>query len=345
MGDGACLADFVRWSREKFPARREMLVIWDHGQGWRLRAATAVRAVERDRHIAVRELLRAAAPPQQGELSGPPNDMRIHGGVRYVSVDDDTGDKLYNRKIQDALTPLAKSHRLDVVAFDACLMAMLETGYALRDVASVLVGSEELEPGAGWNYTRWLAPLVGDPSGFDATKLGRALVSAYRDEYKDGDDTTMSSMALDKVPALAKAVTTFAARAEAKLASQLKVLKKARSGCLNYAPGYGLHSIDLARFLDLVKDSAGVDPGVSGAAAAARAALQSAVLGNYASTSRQGAYGSAGVAIYFPASKAAFDTDPDREGYAPGNTHDPVEFVQREGWAKFLQAYLAKVPS
>jgi hypothetical protein len=345
MGDGGSLADFVRWSREKFPARREMLVIWDHGQGWRLRAATAVRAVERDRYLAVRRSLRAEAPAQRGGLAGPPDDMRIHGGVRYVSVDDDTGDKLYNRKIQNALTPLAKSRPLDIVAFDACLMAMLETGYALRNVASMLVGSEELEPGAGWNYERWLTPLVHDPSDFDAAKLGRAIVTAYHDEYKDSDDTTMSSVALAKAPALAKALTTFAARARAKLSAQLKVLKNARGGCANYAPGYGLHSIDLARFLDLVKDSAGVDAGLRTAAGAARAALKAAVLGNYAAASRRGKYGSAGVAIYFPASKVAFDTDPDHEGYVSGNTHYPVEFVQREGWAKFLHAYLAKVPS
>src|SRR5262249_18740572 len=85
MGDGGTLADFVGWSRETSPARHEMLVIWDHGQGWRLRAATAVRAVERERYLAVRRSLRAEAPAQRGALAGPPDDMRIHGGVRYVS--------------------------------------------------------------------------------------------------------------------------------------------------------------------------------------------------------------------------------------------------------------------
>jgi hypothetical protein len=41
------------------------------------------------------------------------------------------------------------------------------------------------------------------------------------------------------------------------------------------------------------------------------------------STQRQGRFGSAGVAIYFPESKRAYDNDPDGDGYALGNTHYP----------------------
>ena len=35
--------------------------------------------------------------------------MRLHGAFRYVSHDDDTGDKLYNREIQDTLAPVTAS--------------------------------------------------------------------------------------------------------------------------------------------------------------------------------------------------------------------------------------------
>src|SRR3954447_22487431 len=39
MGDGEVVADFVRWARREYPAKRSMLIFWDHGQGWRLRSA------------------------------------------------------------------------------------------------------------------------------------------------------------------------------------------------------------------------------------------------------------------------------------------------------------------
>ena len=119
MGDAKTLAEFVRWGRATYPAKRTMLVIWNHGQGWR------------------------AGDPRPEGAPPPPAEPQIAGGHRYVSNDDDTGDKLFNRAIQDALTTLLAGERLDVIAFDACLMAMVETAYALRGVTRVMVGSEE----------------------------------------------------------------------------------------------------------------------------------------------------------------------------------------------------------
>lgn len=42
---------------------------------------------------------------------------------------------------------------LDLVGFDACLMATVDTASMLSDVASYMVASEETEPGNGWYYT------------------------------------------------------------------------------------------------------------------------------------------------------------------------------------------------
>ncbi len=36
MGSGAVLADFVQWAELNYPAKKTMLLIWNHGQGWRL---------------------------------------------------------------------------------------------------------------------------------------------------------------------------------------------------------------------------------------------------------------------------------------------------------------------
>lgn len=47
---------------------------------------------------------------------------------------------------------------LDIIGFDACLMAMYEVGSALAPYTKYLVASELLEPGHGWDYA---APLAG----------------------------------------------------------------------------------------------------------------------------------------------------------------------------------------
>ncbi len=345
MGDGAALVDFVTWGRENFPAEKTMLAIWDHGQGWRRAQALTLRASAADvgRVAKSRQDTRARLGDALGSLEALPDDQRVHGAFRYVSHDEDTGDKLYNREIQDALAGLTADGPIDLIGFDACLMAMLETAYALRGLGSVMVGSEELEPGDGWCYDNFLRPLVADPAGFDAEALGRAMVAGYRDYYGDRDATTLSAIDLGKVQAAANALSRFATEATANLDTHLPALRRARRACENYAPGYGLNSIDLIRFLDQVAAAPGVDATLAARATAARTAVADTVLESYASVQRQGKFGSHGLAIYFPASQLAFDNDPDRDGYVKGNPHYPVEFVERQKWASFLHAYHGRV--
>jgi hypothetical protein len=344
MGDGAALTDFVTWARQEYPAQRTLLSIWDHGQGWRRRMALTVRGTGAEvRALARRrEQARSRMGGRVGSLAPLPDDMRVHA-VRYVSHDEDTGDKLYNREIQDTLAALAAEAPLDVVGFDACLMGMLETAYALRGSGTVMVASEELEPGDGWDYAGFLKPLVADPAAFDGVALGTQMVRAYADYYGDRDATTLSAVDLAGAEPAARAVSRFATLAMSDLATHLPAIRRARKACENYAPGYGLHSIDLIRFLDQVAAAPDVDGTLARRAASARAAVEGMVIDNYASTQRQGRFGSAGVAIYFPESQRAYDNDPDGDGYALGNTHYPVEFVDRQRWARFLHAYFDRV--
>ncbi len=345
MGDGAALADFVTWARTNYPAKKTMLAIWDHGQGWRRRQLLNLRAEGSAlRYIARnREAARARLGDAVGSLEPIPDDTRILGGYRYVSHDEDTGDKLYNREIQDALAGLAQTAKIDVIGFDACLMAMLETAYALRDAGTVMVGSEELEPGDGWSYDNFLQPLVADPEGTDAAGLGSLMVEGYRKYYGDSDATTLSAVDLTKTTKLATAVSQFAATASDKIADNLPVLKRARNACANYAPGYGLNSIDLGRFLDQVANAAGADATLAKKATTARNALHDMVIDNCASAQRQGKFGSEGVAIYFPKTQVDLDNDADGSAYQPGNTVYPVEFVDKQKWANFLHRYLSTV--
>ena len=50
MGDPQTLRDFVVWGQNKFPAKHYMLIIWDHGQGWRLFLNTILQKQRSMRH-------------------------------------------------------------------------------------------------------------------------------------------------------------------------------------------------------------------------------------------------------------------------------------------------------
>lgn len=47
---------------------------------------------------------------------------------------------------------------LDLLGFDACLMATYEVASTLAPYADYMVASEELEPGHGWNYAHGRPP-------------------------------------------------------------------------------------------------------------------------------------------------------------------------------------------
>ena len=319
MGKGEAVADFVKWAQDKYPAKRYLLVIWDHGEGWREVRARALRE----------------SSDQKLDKVG------IAGIVRSSSYDEDTQRSLYNRDLQDSLRKII-SKKLDVIGFDACLMAMIETGYAMRDVGQIMVASQELVPGNGWNYKLWLQGLVGKPE-MSGTELGKALVSAYQQEYSGTQDTTLSATDLGVMMDLADAVSEVADGLVKDLKGLLPIVKKARSDCEKYAPGYPFPYIDLELFLAQAEHGH-PDQQTQVSIRRARELLKKAVIANYAAPGRLGRYGSQGLSIYYPDSEAAFLKDPDHEGYRKTNTIFPVEFVQKYKWVEFMEAFRQLVP-
>lgn len=348
MGSGVTLRSFIDWARQKYPAKRYMLDIWNHGQGWRFfrAVAPAVASLElnqfrtfrmqqldkevgrRSRHQARSRT--ATADDEILPLQAIPIDLTVPSTVRYVSSDDTSNDFLYNREMQDCLSGL----KLDIIGFDACLMAMIETGYALRGVADVMVGSEELEPGNGWNYKDWLGTLIANPQ-MDARDLGRTLVRSYANHYTGNDEaTTLSAVELKEINSVADAVDGLCVALAGVSSSDFSKVIAARAACETYAPGYGLHGIDLSHFA--MQAATIVGGAVAPAAIAVQAAVKKAVIENYAGEDRRGAFGSNGIGIYFPQRRSYFQADPDRDGYTKTNSHYPVEFVQTRRWSDFL---------
>lgn len=93
---------------------------------------------------------------------------------------------------------------LDLVGFDACLMATVDTASMLSDVASYMVASEETEPGNGWYYTGWLGALAEDPS-MDGATLGTAICDSFQEGceiYGTDDEITLSVIDLSQISLL-----------------------------------------------------------------------------------------------------------------------------------------------
>jgi hypothetical protein len=253
---------------------------------------------------------------------------------KAVSNDDTNNDVLYNKEIQDNLV----DNEVDILGFDACLMSMIETAYTLRGKASFIIGSEELEPGSGWNYTLVLQDLLANPE-MSPLFLSKSIVENYRKAYQFYGQTTLSAIDMSLIQDLTDQVETLSKYLIKNIASERKNIASARENCLKYAISSSyLHSIDLSLFLDHLSRKSS-DTEIRNVCGRIRALIELLVVEKYYSADRGysqqvPSYGSFGVAIYFPVRKQYFD-----KAYTDENTKYPVQFVKDCSWDNFLQAY------
>jgi hypothetical protein len=345
----------VSWGEETCPAKKYMLVIWNHGQGWRLYQSLAE---DKSYLLPVTYRTEGLLPDDEPQPCNGPSGATLTGGFRSVSFDEDTGDFLYNRDVENSLHGL----HIDVLGFDACLMAMIESAYAFRGVANTMVASEELVPSDGWNYRLWLRDLERTPN-MDGAKLAIAVVRSYEETYGDGGETTLSAIDLSKVNNFTQALAKVSLLVKAKMPTEGPVLAFARLSFRTFGDWYAdswqdcqgskvvrFQSIDLGQFLKLYeKDTKNLE--IKRGIVQTLRTLKTLIIANYASSSSAGAdHWASGLAVYFPSSEVDYQCDSDKSGYdieavRAGVVAFPPEFVELRGWADLLHEYLASRPS
>ena len=96
---------------------------------------------------------------------------------------------------------------LEMVGFDACLMATVETANVLEGYAGYMVASEEQEPGCGWDYASFLHSL-GEDTGISGDRLGELICDSFLEgckAYGDYLDCTLSVVDVTAAGALVEA--------------------------------------------------------------------------------------------------------------------------------------------
>ena len=171
MGDPQTLIDFASWAATEYPAKKYLLVIWNHGGGFRSPAYT----------------------------------------TKDIAWDDTSGgDRITMPELEYALSEIGTQigKKIDIVGMDACLMAMTEVAYQIKDCADILVASEESEPGDGWPYDTILAQLVAN-STMSSEQLATDIVNKYIIFYPY-DNVTQSAIDLSYMDDLASQLSSLA---------------------------------------------------------------------------------------------------------------------------------------
>lgn len=176
-GDENTLIKALIWGVTEFPSDHIFVDIWNHGSG----------SLNRKMH-----------------------EMYQHRGVCY---DDSTGHYLNDLNLKHAFDIMVNQYlggnKIDIVAFDACLMADIEIAFTLMPYAHYLVSSQETVPGTGFNYTALLTPFA--KTNPEAITVAKNLVASYETQYKNsGQSYTLSAINLDKFNPIVSYTNTIA---------------------------------------------------------------------------------------------------------------------------------------
>lgn len=209
----------------------------------------------------------------------------------------------------DAGLSAAGVDKLDLLGFDACLMATFEVASTLAPYADYLVASEEVEPGHGWNYAE-LAAIQEDPS-IAAPDLAAAMIEGYSAQADDegtSSDITLGLLDLSAVEDLEEAMNDVAGAFVADPTAYSPDVASAQHDVLEFGrdpdPENSMYQIDLGGFLQNLVDDG--DAELSGYAQTAIDALDALVMEHIAGPATSA---STGLSIYFPPTESLFYED------------------------------------
>lgn len=194
-GTQESLFNFAAWALENYPANKICLVLWNHGSGiidphmwdrnW---------FFDRDSDV-----FNFNGETGLFELRNPREAVAYNRGIAF---NEEHSTYLTNRDLTEVLAciqdTLLNGRKIDILAFDACLMGMAEISMQVHQSVDFMTASQEIVPGNGLPYNTLLEPFVErtmSPEEF-AFYITYCYATAYRDVFAD---FTQSALRLEHV--------------------------------------------------------------------------------------------------------------------------------------------------
>lgn len=216
------LVDSVRWAATAYPSKHFSLILWNHGLGiidplWggpMMLISPSIVAQNPKIQIAGITTPEEASIPETVSVELEKNaDQMIEAYMhRGILFNERSRTYMNNQTLSHALSSIAKDvlhKKIDVLGMDACLMAMVEVGYQVKDFAHYLVASQEVELAYGWDYKSFLGKLVS--STLTPLSFAQSIVQSYETFYHDKVQFyTQSAIDLSHMAPLREAINNVA---------------------------------------------------------------------------------------------------------------------------------------
>jgi hypothetical protein len=317
MGDPAVLFNFTKWTIDNYPARHYALVLWNHG----------------------------------GSFWGVAWDEDTNGSEEHDMI------SMPDLKEGLASTEAYLGHNLDLIGFDACLMANVAVLHQLRNHVNVAVGSGYVEPGEGWPYEKILPELVKSPYMLPSD-LGSIIadkyVESYSDRQGDPDDSfaiTMAAFDMKKFVRLSEKLSLMGMMLSMRTGmnpvrgGHYFQIQQARSDTNSYdmipgdMPGNqipvdptGYCMYDVIDLMDNLETWLPRDTELVTMAGEVRDTARETIIRNRATGYQEAVKGANGLTVYFPSGKDTVYSE----------VYSETDFAIECYWDDFLFHYIAK---
>ena len=116
------------------------------------------------------------------------------GSVNGLCFDENYSyDSLTLKEIKKAFKKAKLKNKFELIGFDSCLMASIETAHTIKDYAKYMIASEEIEPSGGWDYK---ALAESYSSGDKAVKTGKVVCDSFIKKCKKKGRELTASLSL-----------------------------------------------------------------------------------------------------------------------------------------------------
>jgi hypothetical protein len=271
--------EFLQWAQQ-FPAEHSLLVLWDHGNGWR-------------------QGWKEGASARAGASHAPSGMLKDDA--------DGTADLTNNKWIVDMLA----AYHFDILLLDACNMGHMEAVYDFHALADRLLASEALLPGQGLPYDGILSAWnAGYPLAPDA--ICQLIADESYTMYNGVQALTLAVLDASAIIPLTSACAALAGAVEPKAAQESLGVRRAIS--LAYEPRAGDGERDLHHFLTIYR-ALTADAAIQGLVDDTLAQWDAAA----AYFKKYGHPGATGLSVFLPSERFFDQTTRDEYGAAPFN--------------------------
>lgn len=182
--------------------------------------------------------------------------ISTHGmGFAGISTDDNPEASMNIINFNQAVRAGLSGKKLDILSFDACLMAMVEVGSELKDTANIMVASEDSTYYWGYGYYQTFSKIAANPAAMNPDQVVRSMVVDVNNKGASNQTLTISATDLRKIGELEAELDKLARALRRLMPTQAANIIRAAASSRDFHLAAGIPFRDINRLGALLKQN------------------------------------------------------------------------------------------